>query len=56
VHVADAPQVPLGWKLRFDIVADGQDYDALLEDTNDREHAYAVLTDERGLIRESTAI
>jgi hypothetical protein len=57
--VAGDPQVspdPPGWNLRFNLTADGQGYDVLLEDTNDKEHGYALLTDERGLIRECKAL
>jgi hypothetical protein len=48
--------VPPGWNLRLNLTADGQGYDALLEDKTDKEHGYALLTDERGLIRESTVV
>jgi hypothetical protein len=55
VHFADL-QVPSGWNLRFNLTADGRGYDVLLEDKGDKEHAYAVSTDERGVVRECTAI
>lgn len=50
-------QIPPGWKLRFfNLAVDGQAYDVLLEDTTDKEHRFAVLTDERGVIRECKAL
>ena len=55
VLLADS-QIPSGWKLRFNLTADGQGYDVLLEDTTDEEQGYAVLTDESGLIRECKAL
>jgi hypothetical protein len=42
--------------LRLDLTEDGKGYDVLLEDTTDKTCAYAALTDERRLIRQSKAI
>lgn len=47
----DAPEILPGWNLRLNVHADGQGYDVLLEDKTDK-HGYAVLSDERGVIRE----
>jgi len=44
-----------GWRVRLTLSADGSGYDVLLESTLDKQCRYAVLTDERGLIRESGA-
>jgi len=51
---ADSPEVLPGWSLRLNVHSDGQGYDVLLEDTTDKEQGYAALSDERGIIREST--
>jgi hypothetical protein len=42
--------------LRLNLTADAQNYDVLLEDTTDKSCAYAAVTDERGVIRQSKAI
>ena len=44
------------WSLRLNVTADGKSYDVLLEDTTDKSCAYAAVTDERGIIRQSKAI
>lgn len=45
-----------GWKLRLNVSHDGQKYDLLLEDATDPKCGYALVTDERGVIRQSKAI
>ena len=51
-HFSNGPEVLPGWNLRLNVTANAKSYDVLLEDTNDKDHGYAVQTDERGLIRE----
>jgi hypothetical protein len=48
--------IPPGSLLRLNVTADGKAYDVLLEDTTDQSCGYAVVSDERGMIRESKAI
>lgn len=45
-----------GWKLRLTVSEGGKSYDALVEDATDAKCGYAGVTDERGMIRESTFI
>jgi len=45
-----------GWKLRLNISSGGKSYDLLLEDTTDPKCLYAIVSDERGVIRQSTAL
>lgn len=45
-----------GWKLRLNLTKDGNAYDLLLEDVNDPKCGYAVVSDERGRIRQSKAV
>ncbi|SRR5713226_1268255 len=52
VRFGDAPEILPGWNLRLNVHIDGQGYDVLLEDETDKEHGYAALSDERGIIRE----
>lgn len=54
--VSGGPEILPGWALRLNVTADGQGYDLLLEDTTDKSCAYAAVTDERGIIRQSKAI
>ena len=56
VQLSDGSQVAPGWSLRFNLIADSRGYDVLLEDTTENSRGYAVFTDERGLIRESSAL
>ena len=55
-QLSDGLQVAPGWTLRFNLIADGRAYDVSLEDNTDNSRGYAVLTDERGIIRESNAL
>ncbi len=50
------PEIVPGWKLRLNISKKGSAYDLLLEDVTDSKCGYAVVSDERGLIRESKTI
>jgi hypothetical protein len=45
-----------GWKLRLNISNDGKSYDLLLEDTTDPKCLYAIVSDDRGVIRQSKAL
>jgi hypothetical protein len=54
--LSNGPEVLPGWSLRLNVTADGTAYDLLLEDTTDKTCAYAAVTDERGIIRESRPI
>lgn len=45
-----------GWKLRLNLSLDGKAYDLLLEDVTDPKCGYAVVSDERGRIRQSRAL
>ena len=45
-----------GWKLRLNISNDGKSYDLLLEDTTDPKCLYAIVSDDRGVIRHSKAL
>ncbi|SRR6266566_833340 len=56
IHFGSAPEILPGWRLRLNVTADGKGYDLLLEDATDKTCGYAVITDERGLIRESKVI
>jgi len=51
----EAEIVP-GWKLRLLLSKDGNAYDLLLEDVTDPKCGYAVVSDERGLIRQGKSI
>lgn len=50
------PEIVPGWKLRLQIANNGSTYDLLLEDVNDSKCGYAVVSDERGMIRQSKTI
>ena len=54
--VSGGPEILPGWSLRLNVSADGQSYDVLLEDTTDKTCAYAGVTNETGIIRQSKAI
>jgi len=45
-----------GWKLRLNISNDGKSYDLVLEDTTDPKCLYAIVSDDRGVIRQSKAL
>jgi hypothetical protein len=50
------PEIVPGWKLRLNLSKDGGAYDLLLEDVTDPKCGYAVVSDDRGLVRQSKAI
>jgi hypothetical protein len=50
------PEILPGWSLRLNLTGDGQAYDLMLEDLTDKTCAYAAVTDDRGVIRQSKAI
>lgn len=50
------PEIVPGWRLRLTISQDGNAYDLLLEDVSDLKCGYAVVTDERGRVRQSKAV
>lgn len=45
-----------GWKLRLHVSKDGNAYDLVLEDVTDPKCGYAVISNERGLIRQGKNI
>lgn len=45
-----------GWRLRLDLSRSGKAYDLLLEDVTDPKCGYAVLTDERGFVRQAKSV
>jgi hypothetical protein len=45
-----------GWKLRLQISKDGNAYDLLLEDVTDPKCGFAVISDERGLVRQGKSV
>lgn len=46
-----APEIVPGWRLRLNLSKEGTAYDLLLEDITDPKCGFAVVSDERGLIR-----
>jgi hypothetical protein len=54
--LSSGPEILPGWSLRLNVTADGKAYDVLFEDTTDQSCGYAVVSDERGVIRQSKAI
>jgi hypothetical protein len=52
-HFAELPEILPGWSLRMNVHADGQGYDVLLRDMTDERCAYAVVSDESVVIRQS---
>jgi hypothetical protein len=55
LRFADIPEILPGYRLRLNVHSDGQGYDVLLEDATDK-NGYAVLSDERAVIRECKSI
>jgi hypothetical protein len=51
-----APEIVPGWKLRLNLSKDGMAYDLLLEDVTDPKCGYAIVSDDRGMIRQSKVI
>jgi len=50
------PEIVPGWRLRLQLSKGEKAYDVLIEDVNDPKCGYAVLTDERGIIRQGISI
>jgi len=50
------PEIVPGWKLRLILAKDGNAYDLQLEDVTDPKCRYAVVSDERGVIRQSKSV
>jgi hypothetical protein len=50
------PEIVPGWKLRLQLSKDGNAYDLLLEDLSDPKCGFAVISDERGVIRQGKSI
>jgi len=50
------PEIVPGWRLRLNVSHSGSAYDLLLEDVNDPQCGYAVITDERGTIRQARSV
>jgi len=50
------PEIVPGWRLRLHLSNNNQAYDLLLEDVTDSKCGYAVITDERGLVRQGRSI
>ena len=52
----NGPEIAPGWRLRLNVSHSGSAYDLLLEDVNDPKCGYAVLTDERGTVRQARSV
>jgi hypothetical protein len=50
------PEIVPGWRLRLHLSNGDKAYDALIEDVTDAKCGYAVMTDERGMIRQGKSI
>ncbi len=50
------PEIVPGWKLRLNVAGSGKGYDLLLEDATDAKCGFAVVSDERGLVRAGRAV
>src|SRR5262249_26078445 len=50
------PEIVPGWRLRLQLSKGDKAYDVMIEDVNDPKCGYAVMTDERGLIRQGKSI
>ena len=50
------PEIVPGWRLRLQLSKNDKAYDALIEDVTDPKCGYAVMTDERGMIRQGKSI
>jgi hypothetical protein len=55
-HFSKGSEILPGWTLRLNLTQDAKGYDVMLEDTTDQKCGYAVVTDERAIIRQSKAI
>jgi len=50
------PEIVPGWRLRLHLSNNNQAYDLLLEDVTDSKCGYAVISDERGMIRQGRSV
>jgi hypothetical protein len=50
------PEIVPGWKLRLTVSKDGSAYDLSLEDVTDPKCGYAVMSDERGIVRQGKSV
>jgi hypothetical protein len=50
------PEIVPGWKLRLTVSKDGSAYDLSLEDVTEPKCGYAVMSDERGMIRQGRSV
>jgi hypothetical protein len=50
------PEIVPGWKLRLNLSKEGAAYDLLLEDVSDPKCGFAVVSDERGRLRQGRAV
>lgn len=55
-QLSKPPQILPGWMLRLNLINSGTGYDLHLEDSTDKACGYAVITDERAVIRQSKTI
>lgn len=53
---AEPPEIMPGWNLRLNVHPDGQGYDLMLQDMNDKKCAYALFTNETAVIWETKTI
>lgn len=50
------PEIVPGWRLRLHLSNGDKAYDAVIEDVTDLKCGYAVITDERGMIRQGKSV
>jgi len=50
------PEIVPGWKLRLNLSKDGVSYDLILEDVTDPKCGYAVVSDDRGVVRQGKSV
>jgi hypothetical protein len=50
------PEIVPGWKLRLHLSKDGASYDLMLEDVTDPKCGYAVVSDDRGVVRQGKSV
>ncbi|HUL34541.1 MAG TPA: hypothetical protein VL128_11695 [Candidatus Eisenbacteria bacterium] len=53
---SSGPEIVPGWRLRLRLSNNGRAYDVSIEDVSDLKCGYAVMTDERGKIRQGNFI
>jgi len=50
------PEIVPGWKLRLNLSKNGVSYDLILEDVTDPKCGYAVVSDDRGVVRQGKSV